>query len=1339
MTAVNRYQYDERIKNLEEERQDENSRNDAIVERMVTALQKQTPRLAIPTMVTKMYAKSHADDLAKAGTHAGSHSNMTPDQLKQLDDINSINKTSNAISLEGSPYAKYLGEIAGALGVVQQIASSKSKAKESADISDNITKSVYHLQNGGKFGDIKGALGAGTLKSLMGASATISAGSWLHDMATTGQISGLTSGTLAGANPGMMLSGLAGGIGGLGNTTGAVGAGALSGIGGLFSHVVNGHETSSIAAGLGKGASALSTLDPTVATLLGTMTMVGASIGANKMISNMMKNSPLSTNKRQNRWNMSHTTLKATDNPIAMSNYVQSNNILRQLSNQNMLSPGESQMLGKLNEIAFYTSTLHDIYESVANTGTHNRNHSTRALNNIDKDQINRDMNGKELQNLFKDGKISASALSFLKHNEGLKYLADVFNPGTYLRSFSGKDTAPGQFKIREALQQGDPLAAKKQMAQNYSITIADVDLLHADLKERIASADNSWEGRMLASGIYSNLLLQMIATKIVEQGSGDAKGKKGLIGALAKLQEEQEAKFQENQDMFIDGTLKPIMKWMSTVPGLSAAVPAIHAANYVLGTGAKAVGSLSRFVANPVKGAKDMLSGVKNMYNDVRDNVIDNMKPDEIKNEQSIRTAVGAQALSLQDQANMYIARYLPQDMQKIQWLLGSTERAKVQDRYSGEFMDPEELKKRYHDMANQIQDMSSQVKPEESYMDEFKSWGLKKIFKINDLDIQKSSHKNYSHLDNLYKELDASNISGQEQDTNLKFRSDPTQVGGKGTALNSTLSFLTNRIKNLSGQGNSVDLEAERRQFAYYDLMDKYIPLLQEIKDCTCKDCDCENSPEVPGGSKRSKLSLAFKRKRFELEPVGPNLDDSKKKMSINPLGALRILSGDSKNPLAPIHGKIASQSMQDEVKKSQQHELMEKFFSVYFKQLPYLEKIHKFITKGDGPKSGYVESKKDGVDPIGSMISGIGGFLGDALMDMFGFGDGKSKGKVAGKAGGLLARGGSGMLSRGLFQIAATLAKPGPLMIGAAIAGIAGAGIDFLFNDGKAMKSMWNSLKESSFGQTLSGLWDKAAEFMDATIDFFKNLPERIKNAILGKTEDVVNGTKSFFGISQIPKDQIIKDMDSKQTPAAKLSYLNSLGDKISGSDKKELQDKILEASDKNMENKWGFSMESTNGAQSFADSKFKSLDATKQAEFINDYNSSLSEMKLVNKMGSALEDRYKKINDQISNSFKENFQEKRSDQEIQDQGKVLQDALDKIKDMSINNTEAMNQIIQQNSALTLQSSKSLSDQINALSSNQAGITNMLNITAKTIQKPNVIELDKNVISVLPILKG
>lgn len=1317
MSTTMRYQYDERIKNLEEERKEENSRPDAVVEKAIASLQKQAPKLAIPTMVTKMYTKSHIGNIDNAGK------GLSADQIKQLDEINAIDKISNKLSLEGSPYAKYLGEIAGALGMVQQVATAKSRAKESTAISDNITKAVYHLQNGGKFNDIKNALGAGTLKSMMGAAGTISAGSWLHDMATTGQISNLTSGALTASNPGMMVAGMAGGIGGLGQLTGSVGSGILGGLGSL-----TGSST------LGKGASMLSTLDPATATILGTLTMVGASMGVSKIMNKMIKDSPLANTKRQNRWNMSHSSLKsAGDNPMAMANYVQSNNILKQMANQNILSPGETQMLSKLNEIAFYTSTLHDIYDSVANTGHHARNNSTRALNKIDKDQINRDMDGKELQNLFKGGKISPAMLSFLRHNEGLKYLSDIFNPGMYLRSLSGKDTAPGQFKTREALQQGDPLGAKKEMASKFGITIADVDLLHADLKERIANADSSWEGRLLASGIYSGLLLQLIATKMVEQSK--AGGGKGLVGSLAKLQEEQDKRYQENQNMFIDGTIKPIMKWMSTVPGLSALVPALHATNYVLGTGAKAVSGLSTFIANPLKGSKKLISGIQGLYDDMRDNIIDSMKPDDIKNEKTIRNAIGANALSLQDRAYMYIANELPKDMQKLQWLLGSTENAKVQDRYTGEFVSVRELKKRYQKMSQKIDEMTGETNPEETYLDELKNWGLKKLFRIDKEAIKNSSYKNYDHINSMLDELDIKGIKSNKRTNNLRFRSNPENIGADGTPLGNTLNFISNQFKNFSKTSFGPEREEDKKnelmkqgpgteyqklkmvnsglEYSYYGMMSKYIPMLEDIRGLL-------GGPKSKQNNKMSGSTLIEGRKLLEF----------KQNNSINPIN---------------LYNKNLRQSMQENVSKSRNEDLMERFFEVYFKQLPYLEKIHKYITKKDGPKSGYIEAPKDGPNPLGNLISGIGGFLYDAVMDLFGFGDGKTKGKIVGAGKKLFKFGvsGAGGIASGLMRLAGVLAKPGPLAIGSMLAMVAGAGIDFFFNDGKIMKNAWNSLKESSFGQGVADMWDKVTKFVEAGYDFFANFVANLKKAFLGKWEDtketVTNAWNNTFGISTIPKDQIIKDMDSKKTAIEKIQYLNSLGNKISGSDKQELIEKIHENSGKEFEKKWGFSMESPHGANEFVNKKFGNLNAERQAQFAEDYNTQLNQLKLTNKMGSAIESQYQKINDQISNTFKKQFEDTRSDTQKQEESKLLQETLEKIKEVSLMNTEAMNKIVTQTTNISLQTSKSLSDQIMNISNSQSGISNLLNITAKTIQKPNIIELDKNVISILPILKG
>lgn len=1286
-----RFNRDERVRNLEEERKEENLKNDAIVERMVSELQKQAPKLAIPTMVTKIIAKNNSDTLTKATQ------GFTPEQLKQLEQINTKASTKSGVldSLEGSPFTKYIGEIAGALGVVQQIASSKAKAKESVTISDNLTKSIYHLQNGGKMSDITGALGAGNLKSMMGSAGAISAGSWLYDMATTGKVSDLTSTSLAFSNPGMMASHLAGGIGGLGSTVGSIGGGVLSGAGSL-----TGIKS------LGTAGKALSTLDPTVATLLGTASVIGISIGANKIMNNLIKNSPLNGNKREKRWNLNHSVIKAMDNPVSMANYVQANNVLKQLQSQNTLSPAEAQMIGKLNEIAFYTSSLHDIYETIANKGTKDRNSSTRTLNKIDEDQLTKDMSGKELQNLFKDGKLTSGQISFLRMMEGMKYITDVFNPGTYIRSLSGKDTAPGQFKLREALAQNDPNGARKEFARMSNITLADVDLLHADIKERIASADNTFEGRLLATGIYSNLFLQLIATKMVEANSKSKNGRSGLIGELARLQEEQDARAREQYSLITDGMIKPVMKWMSNVPGLSALVPALHATNYIISTGTKAISGLSEFITNPSQGIKGMFSGITDMWRNTKDSIIDNLKPDEIKNENSIRTRIGAKALSLEDRANMYIANELPKDMQKLQWLMGSTEKAKVQDKYTGEFVDPEELKKRYSRMRRHIKRMTYDEKESDSYLDEFKNWGLKKVFGIKTKDIRESSLKNYSHVNDLLSELDGSDINPQTQSIDLKSRLNSTSTSiGSFSQIDSNIE----KIKKIN-----IGLENQ-----YYMMMGKYIPLLKEIRDCVCVDCD--------GNSKK----------------LQPN------KNSINPLVIAKKFKEDGFNPFSPKDKIVAHQSMQENVKKSQQAELMEKFFKVYFNNLPYLEKIYKFFT---APKLIPLPDKKKEEEESGGgifgAISGIGGFILDGLLDIFGF-DRKSSGaKGALKTGGKALGGGmAGGLSRGLMSLALTLAKPGPLAIGAAIAAVAGVGIDYFFNNGEVMKGMWNSLKESSFGQAISGVWEKSKEFMSSALDFFITLPQKIADAISGLWEgtkkSVVNAVSNVTGYNMRSEEDISKEINLKDTNAGKLAYLNHLKNEkvITDNTYNTLKDKIIESGQEERTKKYGFSMTIPTGINTYIDKNFDSFSKEKQAEFIKDYTNSYNEWKQSNPglNHTEYEKQYEEINKKISEKFKANFIDNRSDQQKQEDQKLLNDTLNKLQELSINNSNVMQKLFEQNTKIGLQTSKNLGDQIVAISESQTGIASILNITAKSIQKPNVIELDPKVINILPILKG
>ena len=1290
--ANKRFENDERVRSLDEERKEDSRDNGAIVEKMIKALGNYSAPISMATLASKSAAKSI--------------NQLTPGQLKQLDDINAINKTSTSLNLEASPYTKYLGEIAGALGVAQQIMSSRTKAREQGNISDNITKSVYHLQNGGKFGDITGAVGAGTAKNLMASAGMLSAGSWLHDMATTGQISNLTSSSLTMANPGMMAAGMFGGITGLGNATGAIGSGALSGLGDI-----TGIEA------LSKGAKALSTLDPTVATILGTVSMLGIGVGANKLLNNAIKNSPLASEKRESRWNLRHQRVRSMDNPVSMSNYMQSNNILKQMANQQMLSPAETQMISKLNEIAFYTSAIQDLHDSMANKGLDDRNSGTRALNKIDKSIVDKDMSGMELQNLFKDGKLSGGMLSFLKHNEGLGYLASLLNPGTYFRSLTGRDTAPGQFKIREALQQGDPEGAKKDLARNANLTLSDVDLLHADFKERIGNADTSYEGRLLASGVYQTMLLQLIATKMVEQGSGvGGTGNKGLIGALAKLQEEQDRRYQENQNIFIDGTIKPIMKWMSTVPGLSMAVPVLHAGKYIVNS----ISGTYDFLSKP----KKTLDSIKNTFQDMKDRVIDSMKVDEVKNEKSVRNRIGANALSLQDQANMYIARYLPQDMQKLQWLLGSKEKAKVQDRYTGEFVTPEELRNRYRKMNIDIRKLMRVKKEESTYFDEVKNWGLKKVFRITPNDLR--SDKNYKSIRDLQEELRIDKIKSDEQTDDTEFRLNPSEIGQKGTPLYSSLNFLTNQIKKFgsqesSGQDDTIPL--------YQQNINEYLPLLEDIKNNTINRKLSFNNPFPEPLKDPSQNSTA------------PGIQ------GLNPFNLLKIPSSESANN--PKFSKI-NQNIQDQVEASQAQNLMDKLNNLYFTQLPYLEKIHTEIKKLQVPKKEEPE-KEEQKDGLMSLISGLGGFILDNILDLFGFGKGGSKKgmKISGKLSGGLMRMASSMVT-------SMVARTGVAMLGrAGVVMLAGAGIDYLFNDGKILKWMWSSLKETSFGQTLSSLWESSTEFIKKGIDFFSNfatyIAEAIKdawngtkdavnNAFNNAVDNAVNTTKQIFGMDNDYKKEAMAQIANLPNDNERLKAI-AQNKNLSGAEKKEMQEAILNQTNQKFEQKYKISV-TPQGIQQYYDTNFKNADAQTQAQFYKDFNESLAQQKMVQPIGKNYEEWYNKLNSQMAESFKqkmEQIQVPTNTPESIEQQKQLQETLKSIQEQSLTNTTAINKIVQTNQQLGIKTIQGINEQLNGLANSQQNIASVLNITAKTAQKPNIIELDNHVISVLPILKG
>jgi hypothetical protein len=72
-------------------------------------------------------------------------------------------------------------------------------------------------------------------------------------------------------------------------------------------------------------------------------------------------------------------------------------------------------------------------------------------------------------------------------------------------------------------------------------------------------------------------------------------------------------------------------------------------------------------------------------------------------------------------------------------------------------------------------------------------------------------------------------------------------------------------------------------------------------------------------------------------------------------------------------------------------------------------------------------------------------------------------------------------------------------------------------------------------------------------------------------------------------------------------------------------------------------------------------------------------------------------------------------------------------------SISSNAGIQSIVKQSEEVQKGVIKNFGDQINFMAQQNASISNMLAITARTIQKPNIYELDKTVISMIPELRG
>ena len=1275
---------DPRVKELREDSKDDKEiTNNSTVMNAIAAVQRQVQGLTLGNAALKPYVKGQLP-----GGHEQAFSST---DLRHLEEIQ---KSTESLA----PFMKHLGELTGAISAIQQITTSKLKINETREHNDNLGKSIYALQNGKSFGSIAPALMAGTARSGMTAAGTIGAGSWLYDMFYNGgALSATTNNAVALSNPGFMLSSLFGGIQGLGH-----GVGALAGKGLGLAGSLTGSQT------LTSGATSLATLDPTIAGLIGTVSLIGTSIGAKKVLDNIIKNSPLSNAKRQNRFNLSHQFAKATDNPMAMQNYIQSNNILRQLQSQNLIQdPANALMVSKLNEIAYNTALLQDMYEVVANKGINDRNSGVRALNQYDKDISKYDPTGRDQINLFNNGKLSGGHVGFLRAMEGFDNIFKTFSASTYIKALSGGNTSPNQGKLTEALAGGDPDHAIKTFALRHGITRSQAQLLNNDPLELIGKASGSYEEKMLMSQLLIAGLLQLQASKALK-----GNGKDSIIGELAKLQQEQEEKMNQNMSL-LQRTQIEFMRGLAKTPLLSALVPALNATGFLSRNAIGAAGAIGSAIFNPIKTGNRMISGVKDGWKNIKGRVIDSMRPDDVKNESTIRGNINAKALTLSEMADKATLQ-IPHLLQDIKWLLGSTDKAKVQDRYTGDYVTPDELSKRFKQKKKDLIKMARTQNEDESYFDMAGTWLKKKTFGIKDRDFRRNAMDNYSHIGEILNELSPDiNSLQHSQTSDTKFRLNPrganinikgSMPGAKGTPLYSTLNFLNKSISSHFGNQQSMD-----PRDSYYQMMEKYIPLLEEIRDCVCKKCDCDEK-----GSNGPRNISAQKIKELQSK--------------------LNFLN---KNPKGPIHNRTIMDNIKDTVDGDQK----EKFYKVFYGNMPYLSRIFKLLNKQ------IIHSGMSGPNPNGS---GSGSDSDDSWFGgWFDRGSKNPKGpKPAGpKAPGLWDKtkqyAGKGLSMAwdvakfaGAGILMPILEGAAGLIGGATIAGAATVGavssivgmvVDKVFFDGKYTPMLLEYLKNSWVGQSMTDAFNWIAE--SEPVQWAKK--EFGSRGSFGKT----SGEQFKYW----DQNKINAQLARGTTTSAKLNILNQNAQFIDPSMRQKIIDQILSEDDSNNTNKYGFTLSAANVNEKYQD--IMNMDPVKRMEFYKDYNNTQATKLNAKVMSQEESNAYKDLNNKMQKMFIDANKDKR-DQDQKDKDKAqIDEILKTLNETQIQSNESLNSSIQsvvnQNAATNSAIIKGFSEQVGSIAQQQGSITNMLSLTAKLMQKPNTFVLDPTVTKLFPAL--
>ena len=624
--------------------------------------------------------------------------------------MNEANKNLAQVS-KAAELMKEFAPVMGGLSLATLPSTFMNMARESIKTRNNHEALVKGMHNGTvKSGQVAGSVMHNTAGTVMKTAGIGAGASFAHDMFTSGVMGGTTKALLGMSSPGMMASGMFGGIGGLGGLVGASGGLAIP---------------------------------------AGIALMIGAQILNSKLGKHLDSKNPLNKqNSLRLATNINYRSI--TTDPLIQSERMVAKSKIQVLGPNGLgvLTQGELIHASLLTDIVANTSILDNIYEEIINKSEINNKKSNDAVNKSALAFGGSSQDGLEFNSLANDGELN-SMQKFLLGLSGFNtQVGNLYGAIGNFYNFKGSNK--GAWANRDAyLAGGDPDKAKKLVAKRFNITMSESALLSMNIQTTLESIDDP-ESRKLATLIGIFNLNRLSAKKLVEIAK--ASGAESFIGAQAAA-DKQAAKEQEDRYSFWkDSVLRPLDESiLQKIPLFKLLSNLGHMSSGVIG----GISSLSEGIGNIVSGKGT------GWWNEMKAAYQDERLSDTVKNEDQLRSEIGLKELDDTALAMAYLARTYPGKFDQLLSKFGIDIKDSHTDKYTGDRITAEEFAERNAKRMYEFEQALEEQNPDDSITGVIKDFTLGRFFNKNK---EEEIKKRYSHLSSIEEELKNANFTAFE-----------------------------------------------------------------------------------------------------------------------------------------------------------------------------------------------------------------------------------------------------------------------------------------------------------------------------------------------------------------------------------------------------------------------------------------------------------------------------------------------------------------------------------------------------------------------------------------------